>query len=265
MQNITDVTIENLSASSAQPRSIFDDEKLIELANSIIEHGILQPIIVKPKQEAIGHYEIIAGERRWRAAALAGLNKVPCIIMDLNTHDALSVALVENIQRENLTPIEEANAYKKICDELKMSPHDLALRVGKDRSSIANSIRLLALPEKIQQMLTQKDLTAGHAKALLGLENQEIVTMLAQKIVRDGLSVRKTESLVRAVNSGNYDTKPKNTTESSPLQKEIEQIIQRKLGTKVSLKKEQEGYWMNIHFSSIQELNEILKKLEVTI
>lgn len=264
MKNV-EISIKFLKPSDAQPRTSFSHEKIEELAESFREHGILQPILVRRSQKK-DFYEIIAGERRFRAASMAGLTHVPCVIMDIDHRKALSVALVENIQRENLNPIEEAKAYKRLCFDLELNPHELALKVGKDRTSIINSTRLLLLPNNIQDMLVNKELSAGHARALIGLQPDDLVFMLAQKIVREGLSVRKTESLVRALKLGpqKFNKKlPK--VLSNSLEAEVITKIQQALGTKTILKKEKNGYWLNLHFSSVNHLNDLLERLGIEI
>ncbi|HXW53651.1 MAG TPA: ParB/RepB/Spo0J family partition protein [Myxococcota bacterium] len=265
---ITMVNIEELRPSSVQPRSQFDDEKIAELAESIGQHGILQPLIVRKNQT--GALEIVAGERRFRAAHKAKLKKLPCIIMNLVTDDALAVALVENIQREDLNPIEEAMAYLRLKETLKISQEDIASKIGKDRTSIANTMRLLRLPKVVQQMVAMELLSMGHARALLGLDSGDMVVMLAKKINREGLSVRRVEALIRSIKSGYQPTELTKTLnvakdERDPLHKEIRQRLEYALGTKVTLKKESGGYAIVIHFANTEQLNGLLDSLGVEI
>jgi ParB family chromosome partitioning protein len=253
------IDINKLRPSSVQPRHRFDDERLIELAHSIETHGILQPIIART---AGAELEIVAGERRWRAAKIAQLKEVPCIVMDLVTNEAMAIALIENIQREDLNPIEEAHAYLKLKESLLLNQEEVAERVGKDRATVANTMRLLRLPKQVQEMVIEESLSMGHARALLAIESADLMLMVAKKIVREGLSVRRTEALIRSLKNGYQlgDSKP-----VDPLQKEIQQKLEGTLGTKVNLRKEGNGYAMVIYFSDTNHLNGLLDILGVEI
>ena len=186
--------IEDIRPNKGQPRKTFTSEKLEELAASIREKGVIQPIVVIRKG---AHYEIIAGERRWRAAQKAGLHEVPVVIQDVSENTALEMALIENIQREDLNAIEEANAYRALMEKIDLSQEELAKRVGKDRSTVANSLRLLKLPEDIQRDLIAERLSMGHARAMLSLEQPELLRKAREEIVKKQLSVRSTEALVK--------------------------------------------------------------------
>src|SRR5262245_38056921 len=189
------VAIEDVHPSSAQPRKNFDGERLEELAASIRTQGIIQPLIVRTRPA--GGYELIAGERRWRAAQRAGLHEVPAVIRDVAPAQAFEMALVENLQREDLNPIEEANGYQRLVDEFGYTQEALASRVGKDRSTVANALRLLRLPDGVRALVTEGRLSMGHARALLGLESDEAMERLARRTVARELSVRQVEALVR--------------------------------------------------------------------
>lgn len=260
------IKIEDLCPSSVQPRTSFNDEKLYELAQSISLHGILQPLIVRKVDTKM---EIVAGERRYRAAILAKLKQVPCIIMDLVNEKALAIALVENIQRQDLNPIEEAQAYLRLKETLKLNQEEIAVRVGKDRTSIANTMRLLRLPKNVQDMVASDIITMGHARALLALDSVDMMTMMAKKIAREDLSVRKAEGLVRAIKGGYQNETMKKLFQDNetqdPLQKEVQLKLEYALGAKVILKKENNGYAVVIHFADSDQLNGLLETLGVEI
>ncbi len=265
------LSIESLRASSVQPRSLFNDEKITELAASMVQHGILQPLLVRKSEEKEDIFEIIAGERRWRAAKIARIMKLPCLIMDLVNEQALAVALVENIQREDLNPIEEAQAYRRLMESLKINQDELAMRVAKDRSSIANTLRLLKLPLPIQNMLTGAELSMGHARALLSLDSADLMMMVAKKVVREGLSVRRLEALIRAIKGGLnlVEIKKSNSVATGiadPMLQEVQKKIQYELGLKTELKRDNNGsYALTIHFQSTDQLNMIIEGLAIEI
>ncbi|MCK5913939.1 MAG: ParB/RepB/Spo0J family partition protein, partial [Desulfuromusa sp.] len=186
--------IEELKPHSRQPRKIFDDAKMAELVASVIEKGIIQPLVVRRQDD---HYQIIAGERRWRAAQKAGLDRVPVVIQNVSEDWALEIALIENIQREDLNPLEEAEAYSYLMNSFDLLQEEVAKRVGKNRSTIANALRLLRLPEKVKDDLNKNRLSMGHARALLALEQDEDIIEASEEIIRKKLSVRETEKLVK--------------------------------------------------------------------
>lgn len=266
-QKITLISREKLIPGPTQPRTNFNDERLEELALSIKVHGILQPLIVRAAEGEGGCYEIIAGERRWRAAKIARLKKVPCIIMHLVNEQALAVALVENIQREDLNPIEEAQAYVRLRDTLMLNQDQLAERVGKDRSSIANTLRLLRLPKAIQEMVINGELSMGHARALLSLDSSDMMLMVAKKTFREGLSVRRLEGIIRSLKRGVslFESKKDASNEESALEREIKHRIEYELGVKVILKREQQGYALTMQFQTAEALNSLLDRLGVEI
>lgn len=226
--NIIYLEINNIISKEEQPRKYFDDVALKDLADSISIHGIIQPIIVR---KAENKYEIVAGERRWRASKIAGLDRVPCIIKDINLETAAKIALIENVQREDLNPIEEAIAYKKIMEEYNLKQEEVAKAIGKSRTYVANSIRLLNLHEKVIEYIYNGKITSGHGKALLGIKDKDEQLKACEKIIQFGLNVRETESDITQVKArSKKKTKPK---ESYVI--DLEEQLMRSLGTKVNL------------------------------
>ncbi|MDD4295627.1 MAG: ParB/RepB/Spo0J family partition protein [Ruminiclostridium sp.] len=227
---VSELKINDIEPNRDQPRKQFDQEKLRGLAESIKQHGVVQPIIVK-KTEA--GYSIIAGERRWRSAKIAGLKTIPAIIKDISTREIMEIALIENIQREDLNPVEEAEAYQKLMEEHGLTQESLSKIVGKSRAAIANSVRLLSLTDKVKEMLVGELLTPGHARTLITIESEEKQNSLADTIVEKNLNVRETEKLI------NDQTKQKKREKSSPNRDaniiDIEEKLKSILGTKVDL------------------------------
>jgi len=227
-KGVENIKISDIEPNQFQPRKHFDDESLKELSDSIKEHGIIQPIIVRRNDFG---YQIVAGERRWRAAKLAGLKEVPAIVKDFDDQKVMEIALIENLQREDLNPIDEAKAYKSLMEQFNLTQEEISKRVGKSRSSIANSIRLLNLDEEVQNMLMEGKITTGHAKVILALQDAEKQNMIAKKIVDKNLNVRDTENLIKEVTS----SKKKKRKESDAYIKEIEDNFCRFFGTKVKI------------------------------
>ncbi|HHV74541.1 MULTISPECIES: ParB/RepB/Spo0J family partition protein [unclassified Thermoanaerobacterium] len=227
-KGVESIKISDIEPNQFQPRKHFDDESLKELSDSIKEHGIIQPIIVRKNDFG---YQIVAGERRWRAAKLAGLKEVPAIVKDFDDQKVMEIALIENLQREDLNPIDEAKAYKSLMEQFNLTQEEISKRVGKSRSSIANSIRLLNLDEEVQNMLMEGKITTGHAKVILALQDAEKQNMIAKKIVDKNLNVRDTENLIKEVTS----SKKKKRKESDAYIKEIEDNFCRFFGTKVKI------------------------------
>lgn len=194
----TMLRVSEIEPRAGQPRKIFDQEALNQLADSISANGLIQPIVVRPT--AMGSYQIIAGERRWRAAKMAALTEIPAVIMDVEDAQVAALALIENIQREDLNALEEADAYRSLIEEYGLTQEELSRRVGKSRSAIANALRLFDLPEEIRQMVVDGQLSAGHARTLLGLKREEDMLRLAEQIVQRGMSVRAVEEAVKALN-----------------------------------------------------------------
>lgn len=254
-------TIENLHLKSIQPnpyqpRKVFDDEAIQELCDSIKEHGILQPIIVRKKGTL---YEIVAGERRFRASKLAGLDEIPAIVRDLTDEETMELAILENLQREDLTPIEEAEAYSKLMGNLKFTQEQLALRLGKSRSHIANHIRLLGLPEKVRDMVTDGRLSMGHGRTLLGLRKKTQIIPTAERVMKEGLNVRQLERLVQKLNE---DVPRETPVEKKDLfLQERESHLRDYFGTSVKIKKTKDKGKIEIEFFSEEDLERILDLL----
>lgn len=247
------VKIDELRSNPYQPRKVFDETALQELAASIKEHGVFQPIIIK---KSIKGYEIIAGERRVKASKLAGLDEIPAIIRDFSDDEMMEIALLENLQRENLNAIEEANAYKKLLETLELTQEQLSNRLGKSRSHITNMIGLLNLPEEVQKLLSSKEISAGHARIISKLENEEQQISLAKKVVDGGLSVRQLEDITHSnekfLRVHEIKRKPKETnSEYMYLQEELCE----KLGTKVKIKTNK----IEISFVNGNDLNRLLE------
>ncbi len=248
--------IEEIKPNSEQPRKKFAVEKLEELAASIREKGIIQPLVVR---KMLDHYEIIAGERRWRAAQKAGLREVPVVIQDVSDDAALEIALIENIQREDLNVIEQAEAFHSLIEKFHLSQEEMARRVGKDRSTVANSLRLLKLPSAIKNDILDERLTMGHARAILSLETNDLMEQARQEILAKHLSVRETESLVKRLKS-------KRPVRQKPLPApEITAVVdnlKRRFMTKVAIRQSGKGGKVEISFSSMDELTRIVDILK---
>jgi ParB family chromosome partitioning protein len=241
-----------------QPRDRMDSEDLEDLANSIREHGILQPLIVS-FDPLTGMYTLIAGERRLRASGIAGLEQVPVIVRDVSDQERLELALIENVQRADLSPLETAQAYQELADLFNLSHEEISARVGKSRVSVTNTLRLLKLPDSILKALSDDTISEGHARALLGLTTSQAQTAALQTVLNQGLNVRQTEELVRKMQGH----KPEPVVEKpvDPEIKELEERLQTRLGTKVSLTHGAKGGTVTIHYYSDEELNAIVSSL----
>jgi len=250
--------IEELKPHLQQPRKNFDDKKMAELIASIKEKGVIQPLVVRQQGD---HYQIIAGERRWRAAQKAGLDRVPVVIQDVSENHALEIALIENIQREDLNPLEEAGAYRYLVDTFDLSQEDVAQRVGKDRSTVANALRLLRLPEKIKEMVTANQLSMGHARALLALDRNEDIVEASNEILRKNLSVRETEKLVKKIKNFDGVIKEKKTQSIGPDQADLMNELEMHLGTQVKLVKKSRGGKIEIHYHDDSDLSRLVEQL----
>nr|WP_296267098.1 ParB/RepB/Spo0J family partition protein [uncultured Merdimonas sp.] len=234
-----------------QPRKNFEEDALLELADSIKQMGVLQPLLVRKRKD---YYEIIAGERRWRAAKIAGLKEVPVIIKDYTEQEIVEIGLIENIQRENLNPIEEAMAYKKLLEEFHLKQDEVAERVSKSRTAVTNSMRLLKLNEKVQQMIIDDMITTGHARALLAIDDQEQQYVLANKIFDEKLSVRETEKLIKEIKNPKKP-KVKKPVENSFLYDDLANKMKEVMGTKVSISSKGNGKGkIEIEYYSDKEL-----------
>lgn len=251
--------ISDIEPNRDQPRKNFDKEALEELADSISQFGIIQPIVVQKKDD---YYEIIAGERRWRAAKIAKLKEVPVIIKEYSEQEVMEIALIENIQRRDLNPIEEALAYKSLIDEYHLKQDELANRVSKSRSSITNSMRLLRLTESIQEMLVNQDISMGHARALLSLEHEELQNEAAKQIVEKGLSVRDTEKLVKSILNPKQ-SKLAIPSSQSALYNNLALRVGEIMGTKVTISNKKTGKGkIEIEYFSQDELDRLLELFE---
>ena len=234
-----------------QPRRNFEEDALLELADSIKQYGVLQPLIVRKRND---YYEIIAGERRWRAAKMAGVKEVPVIIKEYNEQEILEIALIENIQRENLNPIEEAMAFKKLLEEFNLKQDEVAERVSKSRTAVTNSMRLLKLDQRVQQMIIDDMISTGHARALLAIDDPEQQYMLANKIFDEKLSVRETEKLIKEIKNPKKQ-KEKKVIENAFIYEDIEDKMKQVLGTKVHVASKGKGKGkIEIEYYSDKEL-----------
>ena len=251
---IVEINLSELRANPYQPRKNFDEEALNELASSIKEHGVFQPIIVK---KSIKGYEIIAGERRFRASKLAGVQTIPAIVKDFSDEEMMQIALLENLQRENLTSIEEAKAYKSIIESMNITQDELAKKVGKSRSHITNILGLLKLPASVQDMVLYNKLSMGHARVLSKLDDPKTIEDLAQRVITEDLSVRKLESLVY----DNEEKEVKTKKSSNNEYKYMEDFLKEKLGTNVKINNNK----ISIKFSNVQDLNRILEIMNIDI
>lgn len=254
---VIEIKLTEIIANENQPRKNFNDEALQTLAESIKEHGVVQPIIVTKDKKG---YSIVAGERRWRAARLAGLKTIPAIIKDYSKLEVMEIALIENIQREDLNPVEEAFAYKSLIEEYQLTQEDIAKRISKSRSAIANSLRLINLPDFIKKMITEEKLTAGHGRALLGIEDGELQIETANKIVNEQLNVRQIENLVKKLKDNVEIQKPEKKKNIEVI--EIEDRLKSFLGTKVTLTNNKQGGKIEIQYYSNDDLERILELME---
>ena len=251
-QAISLLSLKQIIPNRYQPRRIFGEEDVAELAESIKEHGVLQPIVVRRKGDGV--YELIAGERRFRAATLAGLPTIPALIRNSNDEKSLALALVENIQRQNLNPMEEARAYSRLVGEFGLTQDLVASSVGKDRSSIANILRLLMLPKEVQQFIESGTLSLGHAKVLAGLSGPNTQLHMAKRIVSEKLSVRQTEQLIARQTKGNSGKHGKNEPKRF---QHLEDQLRKHFGTKVQVKAASKGGHLVIHYYSDEDLDRV--------
>jgi len=259
-RGVASVAIDSLEPNPLQPRSEWDEARLAELAASIREHGVIQPLIVT---QGIGRkpYQIVAGERRWRAAIQAGISEVPVLIRDLSSMQALEIALVENVQRADLNPIEEALAFRQLISEFDLTQEQVAERVGKSRSAIANTLRLLDAPEEIRAAVLQGVISAGHARALLAVKTRELQLMLFEQIVQRGLNVRQTERLVTTQDRERPVREQPRKPELTPDERAVQTRLQQHLGTQVDFRRDDTGGQIVIHYYSDEELNGILARI----
>jgi ParB family chromosome partitioning protein len=258
---LREIDIDRILPNSHQPRKNFDEDALNELANSIREHGVVQPIVVRPLDD--GFFQLIAGERRWRASQRAGLSRVPAVIREAGEHAALELALIENLQREDLNPMEEAQAYERLVADFGMTQEEVARRVGKNRATVANMLRLLRLPQEVQQWLRENRLTTGHAKALLSLSDLNAILDSARKIIQGNYSVRQAETLV-----SRYSSKAPAVDDSAVASETVDpnvasavHALEQALGTKVTVQESGGKGKIELHFFSFDEMSRLYEGL----
>jgi ParB family chromosome partitioning protein len=259
---VATASVANISPNPRQPRTSIDPEELEVLADSIRTHGIIQPIVVKPG-DSPDRFVLIAGERRWRAAQLAGLKEVPVIVMDVSLQAQLELALVENVIRADLSPLEEAVAYRQLIDEFDLTQSDVADRVGRSRVSVTNTLRLLLLPDRVKEALERGEITEGHARALLGLPSAVEQVAMLEHVTRRGWSVRETESAVRSwVERQSQSQSAQNAPRLRSEHAEFEQRLRRALATNVAINRSERGSGsIRIDFSTDEQLSEILDRI----
>ncbi|MBP2058151.1 ParB family chromosome partitioning protein [Lactobacillus colini] len=261
-EEVKDISLAEIRPNPYQPRKTFDDKSLKELSESIKENGVFQPIIIR---ESVNGYEIIAGERRFRASKLAGKTTIPAITRQFDEAQMMEVAVLENLQREDLTPLEEAQAYEMLQKNLGLTQEEVSKRLGKSRPYIANYLRLLTLPQKTKRLLQRGELSMGQARTLLGLKNKDGIDKLAKKVVKEGITVRKLEALVNNLNEKSKITKPK-VVKKSAFIRASESELANKFGTKVNITEGKKGRGhLAIDFGSVDELNRILNLLGVDL
>tara|TARA_E500000331_G_scaffold326505_1_gene344665 strand:- start:5235 stop:6131 length:897 start_codon:yes stop_codon:yes gene_type:complete len=252
--------VEYLQTGEFQPRRHFDPDALQALAQSVREKGVLEPILVRRLDDQQNRYEIIAGERRWRAAQTAGLHDVPVIVKELDDKEALEIALIENLQREDLTAIEEAEGYRRLMDQFARTQEDLAREIGKSRSHVANTMRLLALPEDVRDKVQDGQLSAGHARALLGAENP---SGAAAAVIKKALNVRQTEAMVRRERDSGQTSGPRRVADSDkdPNTAALERDLGNLLGLKVEIDEKGESGTLTMHYRSLEQLDDVLQRI----
>ncbi len=255
---VTEIDVKLIEPNTFQPRRTFDEEKLLELADSIKEHGVVQPIIVRPLNN--GKYELVVGERRLRACQKISIGKIPAVIKDFSNKQMMEIALVENIQRQDLNPVEEAFAYKRLMEEFKLTQEEVAKRVSKSRSQIANMVRLLNLPKNVLKYLSQGYITVGHARPLLAIEDEEIQISTVEEIINKQLSVRETENLIKRLieNKDKVITRNKKELEKSPIIIDLESRLRSVCGTKVKIKNKGEKGSIEIEYYSTDDFERIV-------
>lgn len=262
-ESVSTININLIKANEEQPRKYFDEEKIVNLAESIKEHGMVQPIVLRKEED---YYTIVAGERRWRAAKSIGMKEVPAIVMELSSKQVLEISLIENIQREDLNPIEEAIAYKKLIEEFEITQEELSVKMGKSRTAITNSMRLLNLDKRVQDYLIEGIISEGHGRAILGVSDKNKQNEIAQKIIDEGLSVRQVEGLIRNLLMDKKNKKEKETKKQDYYMTHIEDKLEGYFGTKVSLSnnKKNKGK-IEIEYYSAEDLNRILELLNIEL
>ncbi len=257
---LTEADVHDIGVNPRQPRQDLDAETVRELADSVLEHGVIQPLIVTEGSGDGPRYQLIAGERRWRAAMLAGLESVPVLVKEATPQETLELALVENVQRADLNPLEEANAYHQLVDEFGLTQEQVAERVGRSRVTVTNSLRLLRLPDEVKGALAGNRISEGHARALLGLAGVEQQLAVLRAVEKQGLSVRQTEELVRRLTAGTQAKRPSEALQT-PESRALEDQFRRSLNTKVNLYRSKRGGRLVIYFFSEEELQALLDRI----
>lgn len=257
-ESVQEVSLKEIRPNPYQPRKIFEPQAIEELKESILEHGILQPIIVR---KSIKGYEIVVGERRYRAATAAKLDTVPVVIRELNEQQMMELAVLENLQREDLTPIEEGAAYQMLMDKLKLTQEELAKRLGKSRPHIANHIRLLSLPSPVQELISEGKLSMGHGRALLGLKNKKNLSTIVNRILKESLNVRQLEKIIQELNE-NVPRETKKTERKDVFIQEQESLLRERFGTTVTIKQSKKKGKIELEFFSKEDLDRILELLQ---
>lgn len=262
-EKVTSLKLAQIEPNKEQPRKNFDEEKLQQLADSIKQHGVIQPIIVKDLNN--GYYQIVAGERRWRASRIAGITEIPAIIRTYDELATMQIALIENLQREDLNPIEEALSYKALLDDFALTQEKVSEQVGKSRSAIANTIRLLSLPKQVQKLLEEGAISDGHARAILSVTSEEGKLQLAEKIIENELNVRQAEQLAKALNAQKQEKEP-TQPQTSAFDLQLQGIQKRMsdlLGTKVKILNGAKKGKIEIEYYSANDLERVLKLLNI--
>ncbi len=261
-ETIKEINITDIDPNIAQPRKKFDETKINELAQSIKQHGVVQPIIVKPQN---GRYTLVVGERRWRAARIAGLTSIPAIIRDLDDRNIIEIALIENLQREDLNPIEEAVGIKQLIEEYELTQEEIAERIGWSRSAVTNSLRLLLLDDEIKGYIEEGKISPGHARSILGIENSEMRMEIAKRIIEEGLSVRLVEKLVRKIkNDSNKKLKEAIASKKPSYILDIETSLEECFGTRVVITPGKKKGIIEIEYYSNEDLERIMEKIMET-
>ncbi|MCZ8538400.1 ParB/RepB/Spo0J family partition protein [Paenisporosarcina quisquiliarum] len=258
MESVEKIPVKEIKVNPYQPRKIFDETALSELTESIKEHGVLQPIILRRRGKS---FEIVVGERRFRASKAAGLKEIPAVIREFTDQQMMEIAILENLQREDLTPIEEADAYQNLMENLSLTQEQLAFRLGKSRPHIANHIRLLSLPEIVRELISANKLSMGHGRALLGLKRKKLIPSIAEKVMKENLNVRQLESLVQRMNE-DVSRETSKVPNKDIFIKEKESQLREYFGTTVSIKKSKNKGKIEIEFFSEDDLERILELLE---
>ncbi|GAA0684173.1 MULTISPECIES: ParB/RepB/Spo0J family partition protein [Clostridium] len=257
-ESILKIDINLIKANEDQPRKYFDEQKIYELSQSIKDHGIIQPLILKKDGN---RYIIIAGERRWRAAKLAGISEIPSILMDLSNRDVMEISLIENIQRQDLNPIEEAKAFYKLIKEFNLTHEELSLRIGKSRTAITNTMRLMNLDERVQQYIIEGVISEGHGRVILSIENRDMQYNIAQKVIDEGLSVRALEKLIKSLQ--NEDKNDKKEEPSNPYYRDITEKLEGLFGTKVIINSKKNKGKIEIEYYSEDDLQRIIDIMKI--